>query len=152
MSAKKEEIEEFDLETGPEVMDLQRLGSDEFRQLEAKDKIAQSRERGFEKVRQLEAREDADDLKFFEKGPYEARKGIEELREKVERSKMLGEDNRELFEAEMEPWGQGEEKGGRRRKTHRKKHYKSKTYKKHRKTSRKHKKRSSKRSTKKYRK
>jgi hypothetical protein len=148
MSAKKEEIDEFDLERGPEDLGLQRLGTDEFRELQAKDEIAQSRERGFEKVRRAEAIDDADDFKFFEKGPYEARKGIEELREKGERSEMLGEDNRKLYESEMKPLGQEEEKGGRRRKTHRKKNYKKKTYKKHRKTSRKHKKRSSKRSTK----
>jgi len=159
MSAKKEEIEEFeefDLEKGPKVMNVQRLGSDEFRRLQDKYNIEQSRERGFEKLRQAEAREDADDLKFFEKGPYQARKGIEELKEKKEREGMVEEDAKglrdEYFEAEMEPWGQGDESGGKRRKTHRKKHYKKKTYKKNRKTSRKHKKMSSKRSTKRYRK
>jgi hypothetical protein len=140
-----------DLERGPEDLGLQRMPTGEFNERINEEKTAVSRKKFEERLRA-----DREKLLSSEEVEKEFARGNPESREKKEREGMVEEDAKglrdEYFEAEMEPWGQGDESGGKRRKTHRKRHYKKKTYKKHRKTSRKHKKMSSKRSTKRYRK
>jgi hypothetical protein len=149
METDKREVTEFDLETGPEVLRLQRMPTDEYNELAKQEKIAASRARFDELLR-------ADRKKPLtrQQEAVEFDRGSPENREEQERERMIEEDpigrREEYFEAPMAPWG--EETGGRRRKTHRKRHSKRKTYKKYRKISRKYKKKTSKRCTKKYRK
>jgi hypothetical protein len=127
------------------------MSTPEYNDIADQKRTADSRKKFAERLRA-----DSEKPLTSEEVAKEFDRGNPETREEKEREGMIEEDanglRNEYFESEMEPWGQGEEKGGRRRKTHRKRHHKKKTYKKHRKISRKHKKRSSKRSTKRCRK
>ena len=128
MSAKKGEISDFDLETGPENLGLQRMPTGEFNERVNKERTRASRER-FDEL----FREDQEKPLTSEELEREFARGSPETREKGEREDMIEEDPKELrneyFETEMEDWAK--EKGGKRRKTHRKRHHKKKTYKKH---------------------
>jgi hypothetical protein len=126
-----EDIEDIDLEVGPRPP-LQRMNTSDTAQMIASRKKFEDRLRA-EYEKPLTSEEQAD---IFARGSPETR-------QEKERQDMFEEDpkeRREYFEAEMEPWGQEDEKGGRRTKTHRKRHYKKKTLKKRSKTNRKYKK------------
>ena len=60
-----EEIEEIDLEKGPEFLPLQRINTGEFNELDKMDKIKQSREKWDKKLNEAEKNESIET--FFEK-------------------------------------------------------------------------------------